>query len=78
MVNNTLKNRYAGTEKYKRFVIGVDRQKMQLFDVEDDAQTLADNGIPEEESSVFDNSAFGRAESEREKKEKYKTLFGEP
>ena len=36
-----LKNRYAATDKYRRFVLGIDRSKMRLYDVEQDAQ----NGI---------------------------------
>ena len=40
-----LKNRYADPAKYKRFVIGVDRSKMKLYDVEDSAQSgLSDAG----------------------------------
>jgi hypothetical protein len=40
-----LKNRYSDPSKYKRFVLGVDRSKMKLYDVEQDAQSgLADAG----------------------------------
>jgi hypothetical protein len=35
-----LKNRYNDVVKHKRFVIGVDRSKMKLFDVENKAQNL--------------------------------------
>jgi hypothetical protein len=35
-----LKNRYADIGDNKRFVIGVDRPKMRLYDVEASAQTL--------------------------------------
>jgi len=35
-----LKNRYNDIIKNKRFVIGVDRSKMKLFDVENKAQNL--------------------------------------
>ena len=42
-----LKNRYADPSVYKRFVLGVDRSKMKLFDVEASAQTdVADSGAP--------------------------------
>ena len=45
-----LKNRYADPSKYKRFVIGVDRSMMKLYDVETSAQDgLADSGQPEQE-----------------------------
>ena len=33
-----LKNRYADPEMYKRFVVGVDRSKMRLYDAEQSAQ----------------------------------------
>jgi replicative DNA helicase len=41
-----LKNRYGDPNLYKRFVLGVDRAKMRLYDVEDSAQQdIADAGI---------------------------------
>ena len=44
-----LKNRYAETDKYKRFVIGIDRGKMRLYDCEQSAQKdILDNGQEEE------------------------------
>ena len=40
-----LKNRYSDPTMYKRFVLGVDRAKMKLYDVEQSAQDgLADSG----------------------------------
>ena len=33
-----LKNRYSDMTRNRRFVLGVDRSKMRLFDCEDDAQ----------------------------------------
>ena len=40
-----LKNRYSDPSSYKRFVIGIDRAKMKLYDAEQTAQTgLADAG----------------------------------
>jgi replicative DNA helicase len=47
-----LKNRYSDPSKYKRFVVGVDRAKMKLYDVEASAQTLADSGMPEEDTNT--------------------------
>lgn len=40
-----LKNRYSDPSKNKRFVVGVDRSKMRLFDLENTAQTLANSGV---------------------------------
>ena len=45
-----LKNRYNDPTKYKRFVIGVDRSKMRLYDAEESDQTLMDD------TPVFDKS----------------------
>jgi hypothetical protein len=57
-----LKNRYNDPTANKRFVIGVDRARMKLFDVEQSAQTLV-NDIP-----VFDQSPSGqRMKNERSK-----------
>jgi len=49
-----LKNRYNDPTSNKRFVIGVDRARMKLFDVEQSAQTLV-NDVP-----VFDQSDSGK------------------
>lgn len=61
-----LKNRYADPTSYKRFVIGVDRDKMKLYDVEESAQDgLSDSGQEEDDKPLFDKSSFGkRARSE--------------
>jgi hypothetical protein len=49
-----LKNRYSDPSKWRRFVIGVDRPKMRLYDVEQSAQEdLVDSG------PVMDNTPFG-------------------
>jgi hypothetical protein len=48
-----LKNRYNDINIMQRFVVGVDRSKMRLFDVDDTQQTLVKD-IP-----VFDNTPAG-------------------
>ena len=48
-----LKNRYNDPTMHKRFVVGIDRAKMRLFDVEETEQTLVDD------TPVFDNSPSG-------------------
>lgn len=56
-----LKSRYGDPSYYKNFVVGVDRPKMRLYNV--------DNSIEEiEEKPVMDSTAFGEADSERNKK----------
>lgn len=55
-----LKNRYADPTAYKRFVIGVDRDRMKLYDAEESAQDgLADAG-QDDDTPVFDKSSFGK------------------
>lgn len=44
MMVKQLKNRYSDPTHYKRFVIGVDRAKMKLYDVEQSAQDVVDSG----------------------------------
>ena len=54
-----LKNRYNDPSYYKRFVIGVDRARMKLYDVEDSAQSnIADSG--QDDGPAFDKSSFGQ------------------
>jgi hypothetical protein len=50
-----LKNRYNDpTGDTKRFVLGIDRSKMRLYDVEDNAQTLSvDTNQPTADYSKF-------------------------
>jgi len=45
-----LKNRYNDPTMHKRFVVGIDRSKMRLFDVEENQQTLTDD------TPVFDKT----------------------
>jgi len=68
-----LKNRYADPGSNRRFVLGVDRSKMRLFDVEQSAQDDILDGPKKEDKSVFDNSKFGNEDAERVKK--YKSVF---
>ena len=58
MMVKQLKNRYNDPTLYKRFVIGVDRAKMRLSDVEESEQTLTDD------TPVFDKSNSGERMSQ--------------
>lgn len=54
-----LKNRYSDPNYYKRFVVGIDRAKMKLYDVEASAQDgLSDAG--QDDVPMFDKSDFGK------------------
>jgi archaellum biogenesis ATPase FlaH len=52
-----LKNRYNDPTTHKRFVVGIDRAKMKLYNVEDSAQkTLINSGQDDEHDSKFKKS----------------------
>jgi hypothetical protein len=53
-----LKNRYNDPTQDKRFVVGIDRSKMRLYDVEDSAQTLSSDEINTSPATNSDFSAF--------------------
>jgi len=56
-----LKNRYSDPNAFKRFVVGVDRSKMRLYDVEDSAQVgITDSGQDEDTGPI---NTFGVRES---------------
>ena len=49
-----LKNRYNDPTKYKRFVIGIDRSRMKLYDVEESAQAdIMSDPIPDKPINKF-------------------------
>jgi replicative DNA helicase len=51
-----LKNRYSDPNMYKRFVIGIDRSKMKLYDVEESAQAdIVDSGQDDPPINTFGN-----------------------
>lgn len=57
-----LKNRYNDPSRHRRFVIGVDKSKMKLYDVEDSAQDDIIDDRP-----VMDKTSFGQKDMERTK-----------
>jgi len=61
IVVKQLKNRYGDPNLNSRFVIGVDRSKMRLYDVEQSAQEDLLDG------PVMDNTKFGNEDNERSK-----------
>ena len=67
-----LKNRYNDPTMNKRFVVGVDRAKMKLYDVELNAQEeIVDNG--QEIAPTFEKTTFGN-KTKAEKYEKFSKL----
>lgn len=51
-----LKNRWGDIANPKRFMLGIDRSKMRLYDVEQAAQ----DGVTNENDTVMDNTTFGQ------------------
>jgi len=59
MAVKQLKNRYNDPTVNKRFVLGVDRAKMKLYDVEMTAQNDIVDKNQEDETPIFDKSTIG-------------------
>ncbi len=60
-----LKNRYSDPNQHKRFVIGVNRSKMKLYDVEDAEHDLindvtAGKKVPDQDVPLFDLTSSGK------------------
>jgi hypothetical protein len=55
MIKQLGKNRYAPSYIHKRFVIGIDKIKMRLYNVEQAAQ----QNLVDDTNVIFDKSAFG-------------------
>jgi len=64
MMVKQLKNRYGDPTINKRFVVGVDRAKMKLYDVEHSAQQLSDSGKDNKD-----------AQEDQKKSNRYSTLI---
>lgn len=61
-----LKNRLGDENKFRCFMVGLDRPKMRLYNVEQEAQESFGHEV-EEDKPVFSNSKFGDEENERNK-----------
>ena len=53
-----LKNRFGDPSMNRSFIIGVDRSKMRLFDVEASAQNIVDSNQTEEEEKITPEGAY--------------------
>ena len=58
-----LKNRYNDPTIHRRFVVGIDRAKMRLYNTEDSAQ----DGIMDD-TPVFNKTTFGAADEDRKRR----------
>ena len=62
IVVKQLKNRYNDPTMNKRFVVGIDRSKMRLYDVENkEHEDLVDSG---QDEPTFDKTTFGSKSSD--------------
>ena len=55
-----LKNRFGDASMNRSFIIGVDRSKMRLFDVEASAQNIVDSNQTEEEEQIEPEVAYDK------------------
>ena len=72
-----LKNRWGDLSYYRRFVVGIDRSKMQIYELEESAQrgmsgnsaanTASFSNSSNDDGPAFDKTAFGQGSK--------KTLF---
>jgi replicative DNA helicase len=61
-----LKNRYNDPTKYRRFVVGVDRDKMRVYDAEDSAQDdLFDSPNDDDDDNSFFSGSIGASDVSR-------------
>ena len=56
---------------HRRFVVGVDRAKMRLYDVEDTAQDIMDGPTSNNDLPLFDSTPAGKAFDNKD----FKSLF---
>jgi hypothetical protein len=63
-----LKNRWGDLNYYRRFVVGIDRSKMKLYDLEDGAQKNISQDGPQsvtppaqDDAPIFDKTSFGKS-----------------
>ena len=62
-----LKNRFGDPSTHKRFLIGVDRSKMRLYDIDSSYQVGVMGSGAEEDVPLMDSTAFGEADNDRSK-----------
>lgn len=69
IVFKQLKNRWGDINRPSKFVVGVNKAKMKLFDIEEDAQDTIQKNEDEDDTPSMDNSRFGeRMKEERSEK----------
>ena len=71
-----LKNRWGDLSYYKRFIVGIDRSKMKIYDLEEDAQKKVSSESrmkgDDDDTPIFDKTAFADEWSDVASKRKKK------
>jgi archaellum biogenesis ATPase FlaH len=70
-----LKNRWGDLSYYKRFVVGIERSKMRIYDLEEAAQSNIQNE-PKDDKPAFDRSKFASDDAFRTKTKKSYNVEG--
>lgn len=76
-----LKNRWGDLSYYRRFVVGLDKSRMKLYNTEESAQKNVINEVSakkkddDENSTLMDQTTFGEAWNREDKHDKKKKLF---
>jgi hypothetical protein len=65
-----LKNRWGDISYYKRFVVGIDRSKMKLYNLEETAQgnIQSESSYSRDDKPTFDKSSFGEGFNKKSKR----------
>lgn len=65
-----LKNRWGDISYYKRFVVGIDRSKMKLYNLEEGAQgnIQSESSHSRDDKPAFDKSSFGEGFNKKSKR----------
>ena len=67
-----LKNRWGDIGYYRRFVVGIDRSRMKLYNLEDNAQdniqSDASKAVNDNDKPAFDKTKFGSSVNDKRKK----------
>lgn len=70
LVFKQLKNRFGSLDLHNKFVVGVDKSKMRLYNVDDSAQNLLvdGDGVIQDDRPVMDSTFFGEQDNDRSRK----------
>jgi len=73
----TTKSVWGDISYYRRFVVGIDRSKMKLYNLEDGAQKNIQSESNSSEKPTFDESSFGQSFAKKVKRNLKWRIFNE-